>query len=144
MISKELQYLDEILKVLSNSTNYSLDLSKLHSEVSGYKIQGDYFEFLYNLNKAKFKTNYNLDNLDNLQIACDYLMSKNLILKFNDQYRISFEGLSHLSKGGFSFDIDNFHTSLRRSLWAHRISWISLILSFVVFCFSLFHKSCTS
>lgn len=140
MENKEITYLDDILKSLRNSQEYCLTFNQLHQEVSGYKFQKDYYEFLTNLKKSIFVTDYNLDNENSLKIACQYLKEQNLILIQDGQIRISFEGLIFSSKGGYKSELENYKKVLRHSLWAYRISWISIILSVLLFCFSVFQN----
>ncbi|PQB06888.1 hypothetical protein BST83_06780 [Polaribacter filamentus] len=138
MKNKEITYLDDILKSLKKSQNYCLNFNQLHQEVSGYKFQKDYYEFLTNLKKSIFVTNYNLDNENSLKIACQYLKEQNLILMQDNQIRISFEGIIFLSKGGYKSELENYKKALHHSLWAYRISWLSIVLSLLLFCFSVY------
>jgi hypothetical protein len=138
MENQELKYLDDILQSLKSAKNYTLTPKEIHKEVSGYKFQHDYYEFIYNLTKSNFQVNQNLDNFRTLEVALNYLLNKKYIIIQEGQIRISFEGLIFKAKGGYVKENELFHLSIRRSNFAFTIGLLSFALSLIVAFLSLF------
>lgn len=138
MENPELKYLDDILQSLKSAKNYMLTQQEIHNEVSGYKFQHDYYEFIYKLTKSKFHVNQNLDNFETLTVALNYLLNKKYILIQDGKIRLSFEGLIFKAKGGYVKENELYHLSIRRSNFAFTIGLLSFALSLILAFLSLF------
>ena len=130
---RKIKLLDDILSALIESENHSLNESKLN--------QKSYAKHLNKGPNFKYEFIGIVDSADEFRNAVEYLIEQGMIKPIEGEYRITYRGILHLSKGGY---IEEYNESRKMIQWNRWFWQLTPIISTLALLLTIIQWICNS